>query len=268
MAKQGGAVTPETFVPPMLAVTAPSPFSESGWWFETKWDGYRAQVNTVGSLAIRSRHGHDLLHDFPSLRAIQAELPAGVVLDAELVAWHEGQPQFRLLQQRRGSRYLLMVFDCLYADGCWLLQEPLFSRQVVLRHLVQSGQYVAVVDGVETHGEEYFQACQAAGLEGVMAKRLDSLYLPGQRSRLWQKFLSLRVDWFWVIAAQTSPSGAWYWIIAEKTDAGIRRVGKLQAPPTWRPQTGAQPPFRIEVSYRERTREGHLRHARIRQWLS
>lgn len=260
------------FVPPMLAVTADTPFSRPNWWFETKWDGYRAIVSQGRDFHVYSRRGHDLAAWYPAVREAQKTLPGNIVLDAELVAWVDGRPSFSDLQQKTASSYLLMVFDCLYAAGRWLLHEPLERRQQELRRQVQTAGIVVVADGIEGRGEMFFGAIQDMGLEGVMAKRLDGPYLPGRRSPSWQKFLAYQVEWFWVVAVSQAEDGVWYWSLGEEQQGRIHSVGRVHAPSRWRPAPGSSritrmaQPFHVEVAYRERTREGHLRHAQIRQW--
>lgn len=260
------------FVPPMLAITAPRPFSRAGWWFETKWDGYRAIVSIGQQFQVYSRRGHNLALWYPALEQAQADLPQDIVLDGELVAWVKGRPQFQALQQRIPAAYLLMLFDCLYSEGRWLIHHPLEVRQRVLRERVQTQGMVVVSEGVAAEGEAMFEAVQETGLEGVMAKRLDSLYLPGRRSAHWQKFLAYRTEWFWAAAFSRAEDGSCYWLVAEQLEGRLRQAGRVRAPAGWDPPGGSgsaamlDPPYWVEVQYRERTREGHLRHARIRQW--
>lgn len=256
----------------MLAITAERPFSREGWWFETKWDGYRAIISVGRTFHIYSRRGHDLAAWYPAVAAARRTLPDDIVLDAELVAWVDGRPVFSELQQRTASQYLLMVFDCLYSNGRWLLHEPLSRRQAELRRRVAPGGIIVLSDGLEGQGESFFHAVSELGLEGVMAKRLDSRYLPGRRVPAWQKFLARQAEWFWATAFSEAADGTWYWRLSEQKEGRMRSVGRVHAPSNWRPLQAAPGlsqlamPFLVEVEYRERTREGQLRHARIRQW--
>ncbi len=258
----------------MLAVTAPGPFSRPGWWFETKWDGYRAIISVGQRYAIYSRRGHDLMRWYPELGRAQDDLPDDIVLDAELVAWSAGRPHFSDLQRRSARQYLLMVFDCLYSQGRWLMHEPLARRLEELHRRVSTRGLVAVSEGVPDNGAAFFSAVRDMELEGVMAKRLDSLYLPGRRSPAWQKFLALKMEWFWATGLMEASDGQWYWLLGEHTEGTRHAVGKVRAPGGWSPPAGIDGnirwvrPFLVEVAYRERTREGHLRHARVRQWKS
>jgi len=256
----------------MLAVTASHPFSDEDWWFEPKWDGYRAVISVGRTLHIYSRNGHDLLQWYPMLQAVERDLPHPIVLDAELVAWVDGRPSFSTLQQRIGPQYLLMVFDCLYTEERWILHEPLARRLEMLHQNVRTSDLIVVTEGVKGQGVSYFEAICNQGLEGVMAKRLDGRYFAGRRSPVWKKFLALHVDWFWVTTIHEVDS-RWFWSIEERCGDHWKRVAKLVAPSRWSPPIGHEQgiqtfrPFRVELDYRERTREGYLRHARIRQWV-
>ncbi len=263
---------PGDFVAPMLAVRADQAFSGACWWFETKWDGYRAVISIGEQFHIYSRNGQDLLTRFPSLSATEQMLPRDIVLDAELVAWVDGRPSFADLQTRTAATYLLMVFDCLYQGGRWIMHEPWAVRHEILRRNVSSFGQIVVSDGVFESGSDFFTATRALELEGVIAKRRDSPYLPGRRSPLWQKFLVYQTGWFWILNASQSPDGSWYWTVAERDSQGWRKVARVKAPKGWRwderPVYLPNDPraVAVELSYRDRTREGQLRHARIRRW--
>ncbi|NMP22439.1 DNA ligase [Sulfobacillus harzensis] len=264
-------LSPGDFVPPMLAVTADRPFSRAGWWFETKWDGYRAIISHGRTFHVYSRRGHDLMRWYPVLRQAAPYVPQDTVLDAELVAWEDGQPNFSALQQRRAGHYLLMVFDCLYAHGRWLMHEPFKTRLEILHQVVATRGMIVVSEGVAERGEDYFRAIEDMNLEGVMAKRLDGAYLPGRRSPSWQKFLALKSAWFWVTGVQQSDHEHWLWHLAREQEGRLVAAGRVSAPAGWTAsmETGAgrlSSPLAVEVAYREITHEGHLRHARVRQW--
>lgn len=256
----------------MLAIKAHQPFSQSGWWFEPKWDGYRAIISVGRDFHIFSRRGQDLAVWYPSLKAIQPQLPDPIVLDAELVGWTNGKPRFAALQQRRAERYALIVFDCLYARGRWLVQDSLQKRRDELHRQVRPSGVLVIADGVASRGEYLLAAVEEAGLEGVMAKRLDSPYLPGRRSAAWQKFLLWQTAWVWVTAFVPTVDGVWYWRIEEQQREILKPIGKIRAPRSWTPSNGfgseqiLEKPFLVEVAFRDRTQEGRLRHAQLRRW--
>lgn len=260
---------PTKFIPPMLGVTADTPFDSEDWWFEIKWDGFRAIISHVNELKIFSRRGDNLLKWFPDLVQLQDILPKGMVVDAEVVAWQNGGPSFAALQSRRPVPHLAIAFDCLFSDGQWHLHEPFYRRREYLEQLpFQEHSLFIVSQGVIGHGNDLFQAARAAQLEGVMAKLRSSRYWPGKRVKYWQKFLSMHREWFVVSGIAKLPTGNWQWGLAEEADGPL--VAKVMAPTDWNPELldrNARA-LRVEVEFRERTKGGRLRHARIRQWQS
>jgi bifunctional non-homologous end joining protein LigD len=179
---------------PMLATRWQAPFDDEGWWFEVKWDGYRAIVgSTGGEVRARSRRGLDLLGPFPELA--QLDIPDGVVVDGEVTAFdEEGRPSFSLLQRRTGFggantgvsvRVNLVVFDVLFRGGD-LTATPYEDRRRILDEL-DLGASIIVPEPTLTNGIGLFEAVKSQGLEGVVAKRVGSTYHPGRRSGDWRK---------------------------------------------------------------------------------
>lgn len=172
----------------MLATPWPDPFDDDGWWFEVKWDGYRAMVSSEqGQIRIRSRRGLDLLNRFPELSGI--DIPDGVVLDGEAVAFDgEGQPSFALLQE--GQPVNLVIFDLLH-HGEDLTHLPYEERRARLEAL-QLGSPILVPEATPGDGVALYDAVSKAGMEGIVGKRLGSVYRPGRRSPDWRKIATTR----------------------------------------------------------------------------
>ncbi len=179
---------------PMLATRVELPFDDPGWWFEVKWDGYRAVLAAdSGRIRARSRRGLDLTGPFPELA--QLPLPDGVAVDGEVVAFdEEGMPSFSYLQQRtgfggRGTKANVpvnfVVFDLLY-DGESLITRPYEERVGRLIELALPSPIVVPAPTPE-HGRALFEVAKERGLEGVIGKRLGSPYVPGRRSPDWRK---------------------------------------------------------------------------------
>ncbi|MGB8361526.1 MAG: non-homologous end-joining DNA ligase [Acidimicrobiia bacterium] len=179
---------------PMLATKADRPFDDERWWFEVKWDGYRAIVGAEqGRIRARSRRGLDLLGPFPEVATV--EVPDGVVVDGEIVAFdEEGRPSFSLLQRRTGFGGAgtgakfgvnLVVFDLLF-HGESVTDVPYEERRRMLEQL-ELPSPIIVPDPTPTHGIGLFEAVREQGLEGIVAKRLGSRYQPGRRSEDWLK---------------------------------------------------------------------------------
>lgn len=179
---------------PMLATKRDRPFDDEGWWFEVKWDGYRAIVGSeAGQIRARSRRGIDLLAPFPEIASV--EVPDGVVVDGEIVAFdEEGRPSFSLLQRRTGFGGAgtgasvgvnLVVFDILFhgEDVTGLAYEQ--RRELLERQELPSP--IIVPDPTPTQGIGLFEAVKSQGMEGIVGKRLGSRYQPGRRSEDWLK---------------------------------------------------------------------------------
>lgn len=185
---------------PMLAV-AGEVFNSDEHIFEVKWDGYRCLAYLGATTALRSRNLKDFTPVFPELGGLHnacRELPA--IVDGEVVVFDNGQPSFNKLQARgrlvdrgrvqaaaRTSPALYVAFDLLYAGGTPLMEKTLKERKDILEQVMSSTGGLIVSQFVPGQGLEFAEACTAKGLEGVMAKRLDSPYLPGRRSRYWRK---------------------------------------------------------------------------------
>jgi DNA ligase D-like protein (predicted ligase)/DNA ligase D-like protein (predicted 3'-phosphoesterase) len=179
---------------PMLAGTAPAPFSSSDWLFEVKWDGVRAIALVGKSLSLRSRNDREMADRFPELAELLTLAP-GTVLDGEIVVMSRGKPDMQALLPRLGEKgprkgaapVTYIVFDILERDGRDLTGLPLSVRLGELKAAVREGPHVVLSAPVEGQGEDYYRAAVAQGLEGVMAKRKDSRYEPGVRSGAWLK---------------------------------------------------------------------------------
>ena len=174
------------------------PADQRGWAFEPKWDGYRALGHVVGGeLALRSRNGVDMAGWFPELAGLATALGdrAGV-LDGEVVALDDhGRPSFGALQQRmagragrrRGAAVTYLVFDLLWLDGRLLTGLPYAERRRLLEGLEVAGPAWQTVASFAGDGTALLAATREQGLEGVVAKKLQSAYVPGRRTRSWLK---------------------------------------------------------------------------------
>jgi bifunctional non-homologous end joining protein LigD len=197
-------------IKPMLAVAGPMP-EGSDWSYEMKWDGLRAVVYVDGGRArVMTRNDREVLSQYPELRAMaEAMGSTQAVLDGEIVAFDpQGRPNFGRLQQRMHVTRAAaldrlrsdvpvhyLIFDLLHLDGRSLLDEPLAERRRLLSSLELAGDsWSTPGDFVGVDGEDILAASLAQGLEGVVAKRLDSRYLPGKRSDLWTKVKNFRTQ--------------------------------------------------------------------------
>ncbi|MPZ44629.1 MAG: ATP-dependent DNA ligase [Betaproteobacteria bacterium] len=190
---------------PMLATPESEPFDRPGWRYEPKLDGYRAlAVIKDGEARLHSRRGGlDLNKPFPDiLEALRAQAIESMILDGELVAFDaQGRPSFHALQNtvpgpRPGGRHadpgspaatcVLFCFDLLYFAGIDLRERPYEDRRRYLEQCLLPSAQLQLVH-VEDDGLALYAAALEAGFEGMVAKRRDSKYEAGRRSRQWVK---------------------------------------------------------------------------------
>jgi len=192
-----------TDLAPVLAVAGELPVDDDRWGFEMKWDGMRVLAAVEGGrIRLTSRRGNDVTGRFPELRGLGEAMSAReAILDAEVVALDDaGRPSFERLQPRMhvGSpakvRQLvnqvpvaLMLFDVLWLDGHLTIELPYQERRRELEQLHLAGPQWQTPPTTYGNGARVLATAEELGLEGVVAKRIDSPYRPGQRSDAWRK---------------------------------------------------------------------------------
>jgi len=206
----------------MLATAIEKPFDNPEWLFEIKWDGYRAVAFIDdGRVRFVSRNQNELTGQYPELSALPKFVKAKrAVIDGEIVALDEqGRPSFSLMQQRTGFRpgksrltgrqgvpVIYYAFDLLYRDGIDLRRVSLEKRKQLLREHITDGDVVKFSDHYPEKGLLLFEAAAQKGLEGILAKKRDSLY-EETRSREWLKIKITRRQEC-VIGGYTDPEGS------------------------------------------------------------
>jgi bifunctional non-homologous end joining protein LigD len=185
---------------PMLATISDHPFSDPNWLFEIKWDGVRALAWIEnGALTLRARSGADITARYPELASLPGALSARqVILDGEIAAIDaHGRSDFGLLQERMHVRapaenlisrvpVVFFAFDLLYCDGYDLRRSPLIERKQFLQRLLHASDRFRFSDHQVERGKEIFELAKENGLEGIVAKRIDSPYV-SERSTSWVK---------------------------------------------------------------------------------
>ncbi|WP_037891756.1 non-homologous end-joining DNA ligase [Streptomyces viridochromogenes] len=201
-------------IPPMLATpgTLPPAAQDARWAYETKQDGQRAVIYLEGdgSLLLRARSGEDITAAYPELGPLGGALgTTPAVLDGEILALdEEGRADFQLLQSRMGLAHAparaarmaartpvhLVLFDVMHLAGRSLVTLPYTRRRGRLEELGLDGPYWSTPAALVGHGAEALRATREHGLEGLICKRLDSVYEPGVRSRAWIKIRNMRSE--------------------------------------------------------------------------
>jgi len=211
-----------TAIHPMLATPAEHPFDNPDWLFEIKWDGYRA-VSFIknGSVRLVSRNQNDLTGQFSDLQILPQFVKAkSAILDGEIVALDdEGRSSFSLMQQRTGIRshgrrtvgrsdvpVVYYVFDLIYVDGYDLRRVPLEQRKAALARLIVPNEVIRYSDHIPEQGTAVFEVARNKGLEGILAKRRDSVY-EERRSREWLK-IKITHTIACVVGGYTDPEGS------------------------------------------------------------
>ncbi|MGM7643912.1 ATP-dependent DNA ligase [Nocardia sp. JW2] len=159
------------------------------WEFETKWDGFRVIVEIDdGTVTVRSRRGNTVTARYPRLAALAAELAGHrVVLDGEAVVFDDNGLSDISALQADSARAMFVAFDVLYLDGTSLLRKKYSDRRVVLEALGQLAPSMRISERLGGSGAEAMEQSREQGQEGVVAKRVDSVYQPGKRSQTWIK---------------------------------------------------------------------------------
>lgn len=187
---------------PMLIAQQMEAFDNPDWIYELKMDGFRClSYIETGSVDLRNKRNIQMLAKFPELAGIYKNVREKCILDGEIVVLDHGVPDFYRLQKRtiltdrfkieleaRRFPASFVVFDCIYQRNDELIWEPLMERKRKLLQLITEDSKIAVSRYVESEGMALYQAADRKELEGVVAKRKDSMYLMGKRTKDWVKF--------------------------------------------------------------------------------
>lgn len=177
-------------VEPMLCTLAREVPDNSGYLFEVKWDGYRiiSYVND-GAVRLDSRGGQNYTSKYPLIVEALQNLGHELILDGEVVVFNkQGVPEFDAVQTYNGKRTPIVysVFDILWLDGHNLMDLPLYERKNLLKALIANNDILRFSESYDD-GEALYNTMLEKGWEGVVAKKKDSPYVPGERGNNWIK---------------------------------------------------------------------------------
>ena len=293
--RSGGNEKLSRYITPMLAQIHDEPFDNEEWIFEIKWDGYRAIAEIErNEVKLYSRNGLSFLRLYPAVAEALRKIKDEAVLDGEIVVLNEkNQPDFQKLQQYDHNPSLTIqyyVFDCLSHKGKSITHLPLVERKEIAKKIVGNNKIIKYSDHVAQSGVEFFSKVTDMNLEGMIAKRATSQYLPGKRTRDWLKIKSHNTQEA-VIAGYTAPRGSREYFGAlilgmyEKgklryightgtgfTSAILKEVHEKLSPlkrptspfdtkvPVNSPVTWVEPKLVCAIKFTEVTEEGILRH--------
>jgi bifunctional non-homologous end joining protein LigD len=196
----------------MLAKEVKEPFSDEDWIYEIKWDGYRAIAElNAGKVKLYSRNGLSFEHKYAVIFHALQQLKNNMVIDGEIVVYNDkGKPDFQKLQHYdQNPEYPIVyhVFDLLQDGEKNLCKLPLVERKERLKELLPEDDLIQYSDHIDGQGKEFFRALVKKDMEGMMAKRKDSAYLPGQRTASWLKVKNQQIEEV-LIAGYTEASGS------------------------------------------------------------
>jgi ATP-dependent DNA ligase len=285
---------------PMLLEESEKPFHNQNYIFEIKFDGYRAILfATQKGISIKSRKGRDLTHLFPELQMIKKWIKYDTILDGEIVLFDKGRPSFSKLQTRAKQKepnkikYLskkepvaFVRFDILYQNK-ELINNPLWQRKEVLNQIPDS-EYFIKVKYIKKEGIQIFQEIKKLQLEGMVAKKIDSLYKINTRSKEWIKIKNIKKEYFWIcgyIDNQLSSSitlilgekkqGKYYFsgkvLLGKKRELAkliqnLSKQNKNNLENITEDYITIPIIYQCEVSYTERTKNNFLRHAKFESY--
>lgn len=181
------------FIPPMLATLVDKPDDGPGWLYEIKWDGYRAVAVVNGKEAnLISRNRKSFNKKFYPVHEAVSEWNVKAVVDGEIVVLNDaGLSDFGALQEWRSEAdgpLIFYVFDLLWLNGHDTMHLPLTERRKLLKQLMpKEDSVIRLSEHFNASAQEFLQAAAKMGLEGIIAKKADSLYHAGERTREWLK---------------------------------------------------------------------------------
>jgi bifunctional non-homologous end joining protein LigD len=279
-------------IKPMLVASGPLRPDSDKYAFEVKWDGFRAVVRAAPKgVQVASRNGFDMTARYPELQGLANTVKTSVLLDGEIVVLgDDGRPDFAELWCRsRGSsdrRVCFMAFDLLESASALLVDHPYHERRHRLEDLGLNATYWSTPPADVGDGGALFAATKEMGLEGVVAKRRDSRYRPGLRSKAWTKTKHFQKRNFALLG--WLPPHEWRQdrgciVVGLRGDSGIAMAGVVESgygqdlverlPQLTRPQLRAMQnpghmwdggaPLIAQVKYLEWSPMGGFRHATI-----
>lgn len=202
----------EKRISPMLIAENVAPVADEQYLYEMKWDGERcvAYLDPKAGTELRNKRNVRMLRKVPELAEIHRQAKKRCILDGELLCLVDGKPSFETIQRRSlmSNRYKIeleakkypitfVAFDCLYYNGEDLTLRPLAERKDYLQKAVTESERLAVSRVFEAgQALALFQLAKEQGLEGIVAKKKDSLYFQGKRTKSWLKMKNLMDDDF------------------------------------------------------------------------
>ena len=291
------SVFEEKRISPMLIGTSGTPFDSEDHLFELKFDGIRclAYLDPQVGTQLRNKRNINVNPAYPELMELHTQVKGRCILDGELVVFENGKPAFEEVQRRAlmmdpfkirlAAQKLpacFVAFDILYWHDRETMKEPLTKRKTMLQEAVAESGQLALSRVFEGNGTQLYALAEQEALEGVVAKRRSSIYIPGKRTKSWIKIKSLMDDDFVILGYIQKEGGMNSLILGQYRDGllvykghvtlgvsgesfrRIRSTPKAKIPPVAAPKGNEQavwiePQLVCTVQFMERTASGGMR---------
>jgi DNA ligase 1 len=221
------------FIQPMLLEKSES-FSDPNWIYEPKMDGIRIILSQINNnLNLYTRHHNNVTSRYPELHHLP--IKNDIILDGELICYDPDTKRvdFELCMERFMTRnphkakhipVQYVVFDILYYNGNDLRNLPLHRRKEILNFVLKETEYVKKIRYVQEHGNNFFDAVTKIDLEGMVAKKFNSLYV-SRRSDAWRKIINWKFEEVYLTGYKKEEFG---WICSVKEEEKFRQVGIIE----------------------------------------
>lgn len=224
---------------PMLLKEQKKPFNDNNYIFELKFDGIRAIIFVnKNQLSIQSRYGKDITYLYPELQQIKNVIKSDTILDGEIICLKDGFPSFQNIQNRshlknltkikiqsKKNPVIFMCFDILYQKEN-LTQIPLMKRKERLATIAEN-EVLVKVKYIEEKGIPFFKEIKKNQLEGIVAKKKDSIYEIDKRVSNWIKIKNWNIETFYIGGYQINKNNSISILLAEKKNTDFFYVGKV-----------------------------------------
>ncbi|RSD27623.1 RNA ligase family protein [Mesobacillus subterraneus] len=275
------------FIKPMLLQKTNDPFDNDKYITELKLDGIRIILSKwEGKVKLYTRHNNDVTSKFKEL--LDLNVPNGTVLDGEVVVTdpHTGKPDFEVTMERFMSlktnhTIMFCIFDVLYWEGHKTTQMPLIERKKLLGEVLPSHPHVTPVKWIVGNGKAYFNLVKEQALEGVVFKRIDSIY-QHKRSHDWLKCINYQFGSYFITGVRKDQFGV---MLGKEENNKIINLGVMEfVPPEARKKIYRESnelitnetdewiflkaKLQCEVKYRNLTKKGLLRIPSFVDWVS
>ncbi len=280
---------------PMMLGEVNKPFNSNDYIYELKFDGYRALIfASPKSVSIQSRNGLNLTFLYPELQKIKKMVKQEVIFDGEITAFVNDKPSFAKLQERSHLKnknkiiassehepVIFICFDCLYFNGKNICEEILMKRKEILNKFEDNDVFVKS-PYLEKEGIKLFKIVKKNNLEGIIAKKKDSLYYRNERTNEWLKIKNLQEGIFYIGGFLVNKNNTLTLLLGEyqnhnfiyvgkvimpkknKMEAKIKKAILLNKSPFINYQEKANylsPQYKCQIKYLEKTSHNHLREA-------